>query len=188
MASGAGSFRSEVLSLGAVAVVIALGVAHFDKVKPFLSAQLAEHLPQAATAAKAQESKDAAAPARTSGVVELRAGENGHYHTEAEINGRGIEVMVDTGASTVALTYRDAEQAGIFLSDSDFTHKVSTANGIARVAPVMLDKVSIGEITVRNVQGVVAEDGKLATTLLGMSFLRRLERFEMRGDTLLLQE
>ena len=82
--------------------------------------------------------------------------------------------MVDTGASLVALTYEDASRAGIYVRDRDFTQLVRTANGIARVAPVTLDRVSIGDITVRNVPASVSERGMLGTTLLGMSFLKRL--------------
>jgi aspartyl protease family protein len=121
-------------------------------------------------------------------TVELKAGQNGHYHADAEINGRRVQVMVDTGASNVALTFEDASRAGIYMRDSDFTQVVRTANGMARVAPVTLDRVSIGEITVRNVPASVSERGMLSTTLLGMSFLKRLDRVDMRGGTLILQE
>src|SRR6185437_1998517 len=99
-----------------------------------------------------------------------------------------VDVMVDTGASLVALTYEDAENLGIFVKPSDFTYTAKTANGIARVAPVTISRVSIGDITVRNVHGVVSERGKSDRTLLGMSFLGRLSRVEMRGGTLVLQE
>lgn len=121
-------------------------------------------------------------------VVELPAGSLGHYRADAEMNGRMVRVLVDTGASIVALTYEDARSIGLSVRDSDFTHRVSTANGVARVAPVMIDRISIGDITVRNVQGAVMEQGKLGTTLLGMSFLGRLQRVDMRSGTLVLQE
>ena len=96
--------------------------------------------------------------------------------------------MVDTGASIVALSYEDARASGIYVRDSDFTHRVSTANGLARVAPVTIDRISIGDITVRDVAGAVMEAGKLGTTLLGMSFLGRLQRVDMRSGMLVLQE
>ena len=96
--------------------------------------------------------------------------------------------MIDTGATMVALSYEDAEAAGFRLSDSDFTRAVSTANGVARVAPVTLDRVSIGNITVRDVPAAVAERGRLKTSLLGMSFLGRLSRFDMRSGRLVMQE
>ena len=78
-----------------------------------------------------------------------------------EINGRSVDAMVDTGASIVALSWDDAERAGLYIRDSDYTQRVNTANGLARIAPVMLDRVSIGDITVRNVPAAVSEPGKL---------------------------
>ena len=130
-------------------------------------------------------------PARTQArgrTVELRAGVHGHYYTSAEVNGRSINVLVDSGASIVALTFADARRAGLNIRDSDYTQRVSTANGLARVAPVVLDRVSIGDITVRDVQAAVSEPGSLATSLLGMSFLSRLQRMDMRAGVLILQE
>ncbi len=121
-------------------------------------------------------------------TAELRVGDNGHFFTPAEINGRRIDVMVDTGASIVALTYDDAVAIGVGPASSEFTHQVSTANGVARVAPVTLDRVMIGDILVRNVQAAVIERGKLKTTLLGNSFLSRLHRYEMRNGRMLLEE
>jgi aspartyl protease family protein len=121
-------------------------------------------------------------------IVEIEAERNGHFNAEADINGRPIEVMIDTGATMVALSYEDAERAGILLNDNDFTRTVSTANGVARVAPVQLDRVSVGNITVRDVPAAVAERGRLKTSLLGMSFLSRLSRFDMRSGRLVMQE
>jgi aspartyl protease family protein len=131
---------------------------------------------------------DRAEPSRSSSSVELRVGHNGHFITDAEVNGRSISVMVDTGASTVALTWRDADRIGVRPTPADFTHRVNTANGVAKVAPVMLDRVAIGNVMVRNVQAVVIEDGKLTTTLLGNSFLSKLSRYEMRSGRLVLEE
>ena len=113
---------------------------------------------------------------------------DGHFHADAEINGRSVQVLVDTGATMVALTYEDAERAGIYVKDSDFTQRVSTANGVGRVAPVMVDRISIGDVTVRNVRGAVVERGMLASTLLGMTFLGRLSRAEMRSGILVIEE
>lgn len=120
--------------------------------------------------------------------VELQAQRNGHYFAEAEINGRQVDVMVDTGATMVALTYEDALRAGFSPRRSDFTHRVSTANGIARVAPVLIDRIQIGDILVRDVRAAVLEEGKLGTTLLGMSFLSKLSSVSMRQGRLVLEE
>lgn len=122
------------------------------------------------------------------GVVELALQRDGHYHADADVNGRSVPVLVDTGATVVALTYDDAAAAGIFVRPGDFTAVSQTANGIARFAPVTIDRLSIGGITVRDVQAAVAERGKLGVTLLGMAFLSKLNRVEMRDGKLVLQE
>ncbi len=145
---------------------------------------------EVAAAARPQAEDTQADPAQsTSGsTVELRADHIGHFSTMAQINGSSIDVMVDTGASIVALTWEDAQRAGIFVRPSDFTHRVNTANGQAKVAPVTIDSISIGGITVRDVKGAVSEPGRLNGTLLGMTFLGRLSRAELKRGTLLLEE
>lgn len=120
-------------------------------------------------------------------MVELAAGAYGHYRTSANVNGRDIDVLVDTGASFVALTFEDAERGGIFVTDADFKHRSQTANGISRVALVTIDRLRIGDIEVRDVRAAVSEPGKLNVTLLGMSFLGRLRRAEMRSGRLILE-
>ncbi|MEL6372642.1 MAG: TIGR02281 family clan AA aspartic protease [Pseudomonadota bacterium] len=120
--------------------------------------------------------------------VELKPDKRGHHVTRAAINGRDIRVLVDTGATIVALTAQDAERAGVYVRRGDFTHRVSTANGTARAAPVTLERVRIGDIVVRNVRGVVLEEGRLKVTLLGMSFLRQLSKVEMRRGVLTLEQ
>ena len=171
-------------SLGAVALT------HFDELGACLSRALGVPAPAASGEAVAVAEEHAAAPAeaRAGGIIEIPAGDNGHYHAEAEINGRPIRVLVDTGATMVALTHQDAEAVGIYLRPADFTRAISTANGIARVAPVSLDRVSIGDITVRNVRATVSEPGRLETSLLGMSFLGRLARVDIRSGVLFLQD
>jgi aspartyl protease family protein len=121
-------------------------------------------------------------------TVELPVGTDGHYHAEAEINGRSVPVLVDTGASLVALTAEDAEAAGIYVNDKDFTHQMQTANGMARVAPVTLERIAIGDITIRNVRGIVSEAGAMSVSLLGMTFLGQLDRVDIRSGKLILQD
>jgi aspartyl protease family protein len=151
--------------------------------------------PQASPSGPAFASSDHAArntasapPASIGRMVELRAGPYGHFYSRIRVNGRSVEAMVDTGASIVALTYEDARSAGIHIRDSDYSHRVSTANGVARVALVTLDSVSLEDIMVYDVRAAVAEPGKLAKSLLGMSFLGQLRRAEMSRGVLLLEE
>ncbi len=122
------------------------------------------------------------------GRVELTSDRRGHFVVEAQINGRSIEVMVDTGATTVAMSFEDAERAGIYVGPADFTQAASTANGMSRIAPVKIDSISIGGITVHDVRGAVVERGKLSGTLLGMTFLSRLSRAELSRGKLVLEE
>ena len=140
-----------------------------------------------ATSIEATQRQDAA-PTGGRRSAELVAQGNGHFFADAEFNGRSVNVMVDTGASMVALTYEDARHAGLLPRDSEFTQRANTANGIAKFAPIEIDRLSIGGVEVRNVRAAVMEEGKLETTLLGMSFLSKLSRVDMRSGRLVLEE
>jgi aspartyl protease family protein len=190
MALSAGGRQAVALAGGWIVVCAASAFSflYFSEIKDVARGVLGLPAPDARVAGSAAYKPQAVKVAKSSGVVELKAGTHGHYYTGAEINGRPIKVMVDTGASIVALTADDASRIGLFIRDRDYTHRVSTANGHARVAPVVLERVSIGGITIRNVPAAVSEPGMLATSLLGMSFLGRLQRVDMRSGVLLLQE
>lgn len=114
------------------------------------------------------------------------ADNRGHFFVRARINGDDIPFVADTGATYVSLSYETAEQLGFDPDRLDYSRRSRTANGIARVAVITLPEVSIGDITVRNVQALVSERGRLSTNLLGMSFMNRLNRVEMRDGKLLL--
>jgi aspartyl protease family protein len=176
----------ETASWGVIALIGVAALSHLDELSS--GAQKLLGNPSEGTSSRQESQPKVANMVKSGTLVELKAGRNGHFNTEAEINGRDVPVMVDTGATMVALSYEDAQRAGIFLNRSDYTQAVSTANGVARIAPVTLDRVSIGDITVRNVPAAVAEPGRLKTSLLGMSFLSRLSRFDMRSGVLMLQE
>jgi aspartyl protease family protein len=187
--SGNKQLLREAISWGVIAVVAVAAISHFETLKTGAEQMLG--LPTASEVAEARRTiraPPAAKPVNRDSVVEIEAERNGHFNAEADINGRSIPVMIDTGATMVVLSYEDAERAGLLLTDKDFTRSVSTANGVARVAPVTLDRVSIGNITVRDVPAAVAESGRLRTSLLGMTFLSRLSRFDMRSGRLVLQE
>jgi len=126
------------------------------------------------------------AQASSGGEVRIQAGEGGHFFSQVDVNGHTISAVVDTGATGVALSYEDARAIGIRLDEGDFTLDSQTANGSAKIAPITLDRVQIGDIEVRDVQAYVAERGKLFQTLLGMSFLRRLSHIDIRGQELVL--
>ena len=145
-----------------------------------------EALPQRQEPAKA----DPAPAYRPSGygTVVLDAGANGHFSTVARINNRFVDVVVDTGATAVALPFEEAARLGIRPGNSDFTVEISTANGIQKSAPVTLREVRIDTIRVYDVPALVAPRGALSSALLGMSFLRELKNVEMRGGELVMQQ
>lgn len=180
---------SDVLGWGAAAAIAIGGIVYAKELKDLAYAVLGVAPSVAVAPTAAPQHAATGTPAEpSSNAVELKVGPNGHFMADADINGRSIAVMVDTGASTIALTYEDADRIGVRPRSSDFTHVVRTANGNAKVAPVTLDRVAIGNVMVRNVQAVVIENGKLATTLLGNSFLSKLSRYEMRNGRLILEE
>ncbi|MBU3001184.1 TIGR02281 family clan AA aspartic protease [Roseovarius nubinhibens] len=97
---------------------------------------------------------------------------DGHYYLSAEVNGVPIRFVVDTGATDLVLTQRDAERAGYDLDKISFHGSARTANGIIRTAPIRLDSIDIGGIRDENVRAVV-NGGELDSSLLGMSYLSR---------------
>jgi len=125
---------------------------------------------------------------RSGRKVTLPSNVYGHYIVQAEINRAKVELLTDTGATYVALNYETALQLGLNQSNLRFTSRSSTANGIARVAPVTLDYIRIGSIVVHDVKAVIAEPGKMTQNLLGMSFISRLAGFELSGGRLNMEQ
>ena len=140
--------------------------------------------PRAAEAAEAPAAMVArATPAQTSQIARAA---DGHYWAEADIDGRAIRVLVDTGASVVALTREDALRLGLRLTPADFTQTVETASGPAKAAAIELDHVAVAGARVNKVRALVVEEG-LPHSLLGMSYLGRLSAFEARPTGLTLR-
>ena len=126
-------------------------------------------------------------PGNGKGVVALTADRAGHFTVRAGMGEGCIDLMVDTGATTVTLTHEDARQLGVRPMPDDYTVPVATANGLARAAAVRIDELRVGTIRLRDVRAVVVPAGALSRSLLGMSFIGRLTRFEMRGRRLVLE-
>ncbi|WP_269930769.1 TIGR02281 family clan AA aspartic protease [Aminobacter sp. HY435] len=110
----------------------------------------------------------------------------GHFTASFKINGRSVDALVDTGATLVAINLSTARRAGVKVTASDFTREVNTANGTAKAAVALIDRVQIGKITVEDVDAVVLEDKALQGTLVGMSFLSRLKKYQVENGALLL--
>ncbi len=125
---------------------------------------------------------------QTTRKVVLSANAYGHFNAQVQINGQEVEFMTDTGATYVALSYETAVKLGVAPNNLRFTGRSTTANGVARVASVVLDTVRIGDITIKDVQAVIAEPGRMSQNLLGMSFIARLSGFELTGSKLTMTE
>jgi aspartyl protease family protein len=128
-----------------------------------------------------------AAPAGSRSVIISPSG-GGHFRVAGRIDGRRLNFMVDTGASVIALTERDAASIGIHPSQRDYSAAMKTANGIVRGAPVKLALVEIDDLMVHDVAAVVLPDSALSDNLLGLSFLQRLHRFEYADGRLVLEQ
>ena len=111
---------------------------------------------------------------------------DGHYWAEANVDGHQVRFLVDTGATVVALTAEDARRLGFTPSELNYDYSIKTANGEARVASVKLASVSVAGARVNNVDAVVMEGG-LESSLLGMTYLGRLSRFEATPTALILR-
>ena len=120
-------------------------------------------------------------------IVEISRGRAGDFQVAADVNGARLPMVLDTGATSVVLTYEAAKAAGLPLEVLQYNVNVDTANGRTRAAAVTLDRLAVGSITERSVPALIVQAGQLRTNLLGMSFLNRLESWEVRGDRLMMR-
>jgi aspartyl protease family protein len=130
---------------------------------------------------------EAARPGDGPTILKVAADLRGHFIVHPMIDGRRLRMLVDTGASTVALSYEDAVAAGIRPSPSAFREPVSTAGGRVLAARARIGEIRLGDIVVRNVDAMVLPAGKMSGSLLGMSFLRRIGGFEISRGQLTLR-
>lgn len=127
------------------------------------------------------------ATVRSARTVEIVRGRGGDFQVAAQVNGSRVTMVLDTGASAVVLTQAAAKTAGLPLEVLSYSVSVDTANGRTRAAPVTLDRLAVGDIVERAVPALIAQPGQLRTSLLGMSFLNRLESWQVRGDRLMMR-
>jgi aspartyl protease family protein len=127
--------------------------------------------------------KRAASPTR---AVQIARGQGGEFALLARINGISAPMVVDTGATSVVLTYETAKAAGLPLELLEYDVDVETAGGHTKAARLTLDRLAIGKLVERSVPALVVPHGQMKTNLLGMSFLDRLESWEVRADRLML--
>lgn len=120
------------------------------------------------------------------GAVEVRAGRDGHFTVTAEVNGQPVDFLVDTGASDIVLSPQDARRLGYDPARLSFTRQYQTANGVGRGAPVRLEYVAVGPLVFNDLPASVNE-APMGQSLLGMTFLRRLDSYEVQRDRLILR-
>ena len=171
--------RAIIVFLGLVAVICAALSSSIDK--------LTSRTGNSSTVVAAAAGPVPSAEPSNSRSVTLSRGKGGHFWADARVDGRRMELVVDTGASQIALRAGDAARLGIHPTARDYTVKVSTANGITKAALVQLRMVEVGNIVVRDVQALIHADESLGVNLLGMSFLSRVRWTHERGKLILEQ-
>jgi aspartyl protease family protein len=119
------------------------------------------------------------------GETRLSRMENGHFYAEASVNGQPVHLVVDTGATSVALTVADAQRIGIPFSTSEFDVIGSGASGPVRGKSIELDRVDVDGKEVVHVRGAILEG--LDVSLLGQSYLSRIGGVQMTGDVMVLK-
>jgi aspartyl protease family protein len=134
--------------------------------------------------------RDDIAPRQTvledgAGIAVPRAGD-GHFHLVLEVNDVPVEFLVDTGASDIVLTLRDAERVGLNPDSLAFLGRARTANGMVETAYTSVDSISLGPVRFDRV-GVAVNGGEMDGSLLGMAFLNRFARLEISDNRLVLE-
>ncbi|WP_407493612.1 TIGR02281 family clan AA aspartic protease [Pseudooceanicola sp. MF1-13] len=119
------------------------------------------------------------------GSIAVPRAPDGHYYLTAEVNGTPIRFMVDTGASDIVLTQKDAAHVGLDLDELVYNRRALSANGEVGIAPVILDAVALGPVQGNNVRAVV-NGGEMRQSLLGMRYLQQFSKIEIGDGALLL--
>jgi aspartyl protease family protein len=167
--------------------IVLLGVGLLDRgaaLLPDIGSQAGREGQSAMSTPRASAQASNTPPSNTppSNTIVYAANERGHVVLDAAVNGAPVRMLVDTGASLVTLTPADARAAGIDPATLAFSGHVQTANGAARMAPVTLREIRVGQLSIYDVPAGVLEN--LNVSLLGTSFLSRLQGYEMRDGKL----
>jgi len=120
-----------------------------------------------------------------SGQIAVPRHPSGHYFIETLVNDTPITFVLDTGATSMVLTQKDAARVGLDPGALDYVSRAMTANGEVRTAPVRLDSIRLGTVTDENVPAVV-NGGEMSQSLMGMTYLQRWGRIEIENGTLTL--
>jgi aspartyl protease family protein len=155
---------------------------------------IAALFPKAELDRRPPQPQQAAAPAvdeakvRSSGsATELHRAADGHFYAGVTVGTRPVTMLVDTGASVIALTGRDAREAGLHWNPAKLAVVAQGAGGDVRGVAVTLDRVVLGGHEARGVEAVIIPEG-LPISLLGQSFLRAIEPVRIEKDRMILGE
>ncbi len=135
-----------------------------------------------------QRMAETAALAIVGQEVSINRSWDGHFRVIAQVNGRDVGLMVDTGASLVLLRHDDALRLGIPLNELVYSTPLTTANGKSYVATYYIPDLTIGDVTIHNVKAAVAQEGALHSSLLGMSFLEKLDETVIQKGRMILRK
>jgi aspartyl protease family protein len=156
-----------------IALVLVAGYTYRFELKDFSDRIMAELVPGRAIA--------------RGHTVEVARIAGGDFQINTEVNGARVPMVLDTGASKVTLTRDAAIAAGLPAEMIKYTVNIDTANGRTQAAAATIDRIVIGGIVEREVPALIAQPGQLKTSLLGMSFLSRLQSWEVRGDRVVMR-
>jgi aspartyl protease family protein len=157
----------------AIAAVLLIGVSFRDEIEDVAMRVRSELVPGYAIESGEHE-------------MVLTESQGGNFFIFGEANGVRVRFLIDTGASDTVLSPMDAQAIGIDLNALDFSRVYSTANGMGRGASYTLDELAVGPISISPMP-VSINGAEMNTSLLGMTFLRRLRSFEIQGRRLILK-
>lgn len=140
---------------------------------------------QATVATAAVATEDWKTPRSSNGTVVIARGMQGHFFTDGDVGGKPLNFLVDTGATTVALSRQQAQSVGVDIANLVYDRRMITASGEVRGASVTLPELRIGDIQLLDVRAVVM-DTPTDIALLGQSFLDRIDKVSIEGDKMTL--
>lgn len=186
----AGKVIKDVVVIGGIALVTAYAAINKDMIYEKLGLEVSVTRANAENTATQADSKTETALPMTAvkgvAVSIPKSKKDGQYWATARVNNGMVNFLIDTGASTIALTPEDARRAGIRMNDLVYDVQLSTAAGPNVAAAVNLKSISIGPITLRNVRAIVVPQG-LSNSLLGMTFLGELQKVEATPNAMILR-
>jgi aspartyl protease family protein len=169
-----GEMIRAVLFWAMIALVLALGYSYRQEIETMSERVLSELL----------VSRPATISTGPGATVQLARARGGDFTAQAQVNGATVNMLIDTGASSVVLTQEAAKAANLPLDLLKYDVAIETASGRTHAAAVVIDRIAVGGILERRVPALVSAPGELKTSLLGMTFLNRLQSFEISGGRL----